>query len=263
MKTLKQKTLALSFVLALCAAVLVPFLAVTPHDVLAQSAQNSLVQTTLSVAQTAGSNTLTVASTTGITVTNNTTSTLVYVDRELETVIAISGKQLTVARGASGTRAAPHASGTMALSGNPTYFFQSDPSGSCGPAGTQLATPYVNVISGEQWLCSTITLTWVPGWNNPNTKLVTTAVASAAGTITPSGPLFHITGTNSITGFVTPLGCNATAVGGCQFLAICDAVCVWTAAGNISAASGTVVAKTGILFTWDATTSKWIPTPVV
>ena len=65
----------------------------------------------------------------------------------------------------------------------------------------------VNVANGRQWLFSTVLNAWVPGWNNDNPKAVTAAVASAAAAITPSGPLFHVTGCNCV---LHP----ATAVGG-------------------------------------------------
>lgn len=226
-------------------------------------AQNTLTQTTLAAAVDAGSNIVNVASATGITVAQNTTATVIYVDRELMTVLAVNGTELTVARGADGTPAAGHASGAMVLAGNPTFFFDHDPQGTlstpAGGAASPLVTPYVNVMTGAQWLFSSITGTWVPGFQNySQTPIVTALVASAAGEITPSGPLFHVNGTAAITGFLTPVGCNATTVGGSKFTIIPDAIFTWTSANNIALA-GTAVVNKALTFIWDAVNSKWCP----
>jgi hypothetical protein len=98
----------------------------------------------------------------------------------------------------------------------------------------------------------------VPGFNNGAQAANTALVADAAGTVTPSGPLFELGGaTNAVTGFVIPIGCNATAVGGCQFTVIPTTAWTWTTAVNI-ATSGTAVANLAITFRWDAHTSKFI-----
>ena len=129
------------------------------------SAQNTLIQTTLSSKVGPGDNNIFVASTTGITVAQNTTATMIYIDRELMTVLAVNTTtgEVTVARGAAGTPAAGHAKGAMVLAGNPTFFFDHDPQGT---TSNQLVTPYVNVSNGLQWLLSSITGTWVPGFGN-------------------------------------------------------------------------------------------------
>jgi hypothetical protein len=224
-------------------------------------AQNTLTQTTLAAKIDASQNNIAVASTTGITVAQNTTATVIYVDRELMTVLAVGpgAGELTVARGASGTPAAGHASGAMVLAGNPIYFIDHDPQGSTDNA---LVSPLVNISNGLQWLLSSITKTWVPGFGNySEPPIVTAAVASAAGVILPSGPLFHVTGALAVTGFTTPVGCDATAVGGAQFITIPDGTFTWTAAGNI-AVLGTAVVNRAITWTWDATNSKWVPSYV-
>lgn len=235
----------------------------SPKAVQAQTAQNTLTQTTITALINASQNFIPVASATGITTSQNTTATILYIDGEEMVVVGVSGTQIHVTRGAGGTPAAGHASGAMVLAGNPTYFYNHDPQGACVP-GSVLSTPYVNVISGNQWLCSTVTKSWVPGYYNaslPGGATVTTAVASAAGVVLPSGPLFHITGALAITGFTTPIGCNATAVGACQFTVIPDGTFTWTAAGNI-AVLGTAVVNRALTFTWDATNSKWVPSYV-
>lgn len=194
----------------------------------------------------------------------------IYVDRELMAVTAVNGTTLTVVRGYSGTVATPHQLGAMVLYGQLRLFYPNDPGGTGGFGGVGgascttanvLVTPWLNYRTGAQWLCSTITSTWVPGFNNPlvpGSSVTNTAVASAAGVVLPSGPLFHVTGALAITGFTIPVGCNATTRGGCAFTIIPDGAFTWTAAGNISIA-GTAVVGVALTFIWDASTQKWIP----
>jgi hypothetical protein len=229
--------------------------------------QNTLIMTTLSQAQDATSNIVQLASLTGITAgpngspTQSNSQTILYIDGEQENVLVITGQAVTVSRGQAGTRANAHSKGNMVLAGRPVWFYRFNPSGACVAANVY-ATPWVNVLTGQQWLCSSVTLSWEPGWNNDWPAGVTAAVASAAGQITPSGPLFHITGGLAITGFLTPIGCNATAVGQCgPFTVIPDGTFTWTTANNIALLGTAVVNKT-ITFTWDATNSKWVPSSV-
>lgn len=224
-------------------------------------AQNTLTQTTLAAKISPSQNVITVASTTGITVAPNTTATVIFVDMELMTVLAVGpgAGEVTVARGANGTPASGHASGAMVLAGSPIYFIDHDPQGTTDNA---LVSPLVNTSNGRQWLLSSVTGTWVPGFQNEaEPPVVTAAVASAAGVILPSGPLFHVTGALAVTGFTTPVGCDATAVGGTQFSIIPDGTFTWTTAGNI-AVLGTAVVNRILTFTWDAANSKWCPSYV-
>lgn len=223
--------------------------------------------------------TVTLASCTGIAapILPGTPSSIIYVGHEAMGVFTINTTTcvLTVNRGYLGTFASAHPSGDMVLYGPnyavtiaqggnpiPSGLFQVDPpqGGACTAAGTP-TTPWVNVLTGAQWLCSTVTNSWVPGFNNPLVPVAaaaTASVASVAGATLPSGPLFHVTGTNAITSWTVPVGCNGTAVGGCSFTIIPDAICTWTAAGNIALAGSCVVNK-ALTFTWDAKNSKWIP----
>lgn len=252
--------------------------------------QTSLTQTTLAAAQTCGpacgnsgittapyATTVNLASATGITQSfNGQPVTFILIGTELEGILQAVPGQTTifnVLRGQMGTKAAAHPSGDMVLAQIVTPQFGgfsgagglelADPplQANCTAANT-LVTPWVNVFTGAQWLCSTITNTWVPGWNNPlspQANKVTAAVASAAGAITPSGPLFHITGTSAITGFNIPVGFNATAFGGGQICVVPDAIFTTTTAGNIALASTAVVNKL-LCWQWDATNSKFVPT---
>lgn len=250
-------------------------------------AQTALTQTTTSAIVNQGSTSFQVASVTGITgfgainnavggTTSGNANTIdLYIDRELMQVVSVNttAKTVQVLRGQGGSQASAHASGAMVLAGPPAAFLNYDPEGYCGgkvgtgasPSNPPQYTPWVNQRTGAQFLCSTITLTWTPGFSGGGAtsmaNVPNTAVASAT-TIVPTGPLFHLTGTTSVVNITQPIGCNATAVGGCQFTAICDAVCTWSAAGNISVAAGTVVAGTSITFTWDAKNSKWVPSVV-
>lgn len=251
--------------------------------------QTALTQTTLASAQGGGSTalasglgasgqvystTVNLASATGITqAVNGQPVTFLLVGNELEAVLTLVTGQTTifnVLRGQFGTKVGAHPSGDMVLASIVTPQFGgfqgsgglqvTDPpyNGNCTAAGTN-QTPWVNVLTGAQWLCSTITNTWVPGWNNPlapGSAKVTAAQASVAGACTISGPLFHMTGALACTSFTIPTGFNATATGGGQFCVIPDGAFTTTATNNIAKASTAVVNQT-LCFTWDATNSKF------
>lgn len=252
--------------------------------------QTAIVQTTLSAqvngpayysgnASTTTDNCMTLASVTGIAapLLPGTPSSVIYVGREAFGVLTVNttSKVLCGFRGYLGTQAAPHPSGDMVLvapnyntanGGNPvpSGLFTQDPpiQSSCTAAGTP-TTPWINVLTGSQWLCSSVTTSWVAGFNNPlagDFTGQTATVPAAAGTVTPSGPLFVISGAGAITGFVVPLGCNATAVGACSFTVISAAgsTWTWTAAGNIMTA-GTGTAGHLFTFVWSASLQKFVP----
>lgn len=228
--------------------------------------QFTLTQTTLSADVTAATDTFQLASVTGLSGQVTSTGSGIYIDTEFASVISVNtnAKTVKVLRGMDGTKATLHKASTMALFGNPNAFVSFNVSGGCVVAQVA-AQPTINVNTGAQWLCSSITLTYVPGFSVGTSGgvplAVTTAVASAAGVVVPSGPLFHITGALAITGFTTPIGCNATVRGGCQFTVIPDGTFTWTTAGNIALA-GTAVVNKSITFTWDATNSKWVPSAI-
>ena len=253
----------------------------------AQQGQNSLTQTTLASAVTGPAlysgtsptiqQTVYLASVSGISapLLPGTPVSIIYVDREAMAVWAVntSLSSVTVSRGYLGTQASPHVSGDMVLvapvynpanGGNPVPngLFGSDPpqGGTCSSGVPTI--PWVNVITGAQWLCSTITNTWVPGFNNPLSLVsagLTTSVASVAGATLPSGPLFIITGTNAVTGWTIPVGFNATSAGyGCFSVIGGSGPATWTAAGNIAVA-GTFTANKLFVFCWNPSTSKFQP----
>lgn len=254
--------------------------------------QNSLIQTTLAADVAAGvsqnpfgSSTTTVqvaavaAGITGIQLNSSTTLNtqnqwMLYVDRELMAVVSVQGTTLQVQRGVQGTVASPHKSGTMVLFGRNLWFYGNDPgatpssgtgvSGVSCTAASVLVTPYLNYRTGAQWICSTITNTYVPGWNNAGGDFFsqTATVASAAGAVTPSGPYFSISGALAITGFNIPLGFNGTALGGGCFVVNPTGIFTWTAAGNIAIAGTTTQALVLVTFCWNAATSKWVPSRI-
>jgi hypothetical protein len=255
--------------------------------------QQTMVQTTTAAAITGPSfysgtsptiqTTIQLTATTGIQapVLPGTPSTVVYIDREAMGVFQVNSTTgfAVVNRGYLGTQAAPHLAGAMVLiapnynvtlaqGGNPVpngLFTQDAPLGStCNAAGTT-TTPWVNVLTGAQFLCSTVTGGWVAGFNNPyatDWTAQTATVPAATGTILPSGPFFIVSGAGAISGFQIPIGCNATAVGSCTFtiIAAAGSTWTWTAAGNILTA-GTAATNPGTLFTftWSASLQKFVP----
>lgn len=156
--------------------------------------------------------------------------------------------------------------GPSAASGNTNLaFVEVEPSGLCTPANT--FSPTINLKTGNQWICSSISNSWVPGFFNIEAPAgVSAAVASVAGATLPSGPLFHVTGTNAITawGSSTSVGTvggggSATNTVGAPFCVIPDAIFTTTATNNIALASTAVVNKI-LCFTFDQTNKKYVPT---
>jgi hypothetical protein len=256
----------------------------------AQQGQANLTQTTLAGAVTGPSGYsgttptlqtyICLASVTGIStpILPGTPVSVIFVDREAMGVFNVSTSTscVTVNRGYLGTQASPHLNGDMVLISNlynttavtggnplPSGFYNVDPpqNGTCN-AGVP-TIPWVNVSTGAQWLCSTITGSWVPGWNNPLSyvsPVPTTAVASAT-TITPSGPFFHLTGTTPVTTITQPIGCNATGVGYCSFTIIADTgtSSMLATGGNLEiGAAITTLTGNQYTFLWDAKNSKWV-----
>lgn len=283
---MKNKTIKLFALFAVLAALAIT----TPAQ------QNFLTQTTLSAAvagqylgpgptgNVPAPTLIQVASATGIVGLNpnlgitasQPNQTYLYVGREQMRVTAVNGTALTVVRGVNGTVAVPHPSGDMVLFGPARFFYVNDPgaipgtgggiSGVACTAANVIVSPWLNIRTGGQWLCSSVTGTWVPGWNNmgQDNLMATVTVASVAGTTVPSGPLFSVTGTNAIVNWGIPLGFNGTASGGGCFVTIpSSGVWTWTAAGNIAVA-GTVTAANNVPITWcwNAATSKWIPSRI-
>jgi hypothetical protein len=232
----------------------ITLLALLAFAALPAFSQTALTATTLSAAITSSQRTFAVASATGITAN----ATTLLISNEALRVVGVSGTTITVApRGAGGTRAMPHVSGAMVLAGPPVAFVAFEPSGACtAGTGIFLYSPVVNLNTSREWLCGLVGKV-VPGWQNSTyPPQVTAAVASAAGLVTPTGPLFHITGTAAITGFNIPVGFDPKSGG--TVCAIPDGAFTTTNANNIAIASTGVVSKT-LCWTYDANTAKFYP----
>lgn len=224
--------------------------------------QTALTSTTTTAAVLVNQTVIPVTSATGI--TSNPRTLIFVIDKnnrtgEMMSVTAVNGTNLTVERGIAGSRGA-HATGAYVIIGSALSeaqsFQRSDASGPCTAAQTMF-TPWINVVNGQQFLCSTLTLTWVPGWNTTGLPAGPTAdVASAAGVVLPGGPLFTMTGTSAITGFTLPVG---FAGGG--FCVVPSGAFTWTTATNIAVA-GTAVVNRLLCFTYNVVTAKWVPSYV-
>jgi hypothetical protein len=222
---------------------------------------NTLTQTSLSTAALATDKFINVTSATGINapaIQSGTVGSELYLvapgnPRGVTVLVtSVSGTAIGI-RPTSGGAMTALPSGSMVLAGQPNWFYGFDPSGGCTQSAT-FVTPWINTKTGNQWLCSTVTNSWVPGFANdvaPPTP--TAAVASAAGLITPSGPLFHVTGTSAITGFTLPVG---FAFG--SFCVVPDGIFTTTNATNIAIASTAVVSKVDC-WTYDPATTKFYP----
>ncbi len=220
----------------------------------------TLTQTTLAAAVDDKSTTVRVASATGLNVSGGgVLQKCLYINNELMWVKSVNGLQVEVVRGMGGTRANAHVSGAVVLAGTPAQFFYVDPSGAVDPNNIDVL-PRVNVPTSNQWIANANK--WVPGMGNPGNSGspfasgVSAAVASAAGTITPSGPYFHVTGALAITGFVLPEGWNGNVIA-----IIPDGAFTWTNATNIAVA-GTAVVSRLLIFSYDPATAKWYPSYV-
>jgi len=266
---------------------------------LSQAQQNYLIQTTLTAAVPAPASLnlaapvpysgVSVASSTGISgILGNQTATInqqtswqIYVDRELMQVVQVNGNVLQVQRGVGGTVATAHASGAMVLAGRAYWFNVSDPGVSSTPQGTNapanspcvlanvIASPWVNVRSGNQWVCNPNSLTWQAGFGSPyiaqNSAMAT--VASVAGATNVSFPTIKISGTNAITSWTfTGNGaigvCGVATANSCMtsFSVIPTGTWTTTATNNIGAVISAVVGQVQV-WNWNAVDGKWYVQP--
>lgn len=252
---------------AFCTSLLIVAALLMPCAGFGQSTTVTLTATKLSAAVTSSSQTVfSVSSATGITANN----TLLYIDDgtggndEAVFVNAVNGTKISVTRGYNGTQANAHLSGSVVLLGPPQNFFSVDPSGAC--TSSSAVTPWVNIQTGRQWICSSVSSSWVAGFfNQAAAPGVTTAVASVAGATNPSGPLFHVTGALAITAWGSSTsaglgagGGSATQPYGAPFCTIPDAAFTWTATNNIAIA-GTAVINLEICWVFDGTNKKYVP----
>jgi hypothetical protein len=216
--------------------------------------QHSIVQTSLSAAITANQTSFAVASATGINAaTASVPGSVLYVvdigqtKGEPMPVISLSSTTVTVRR--TQGRAVAHASGAMVLVATAAnWFYSVDPVGTC-TAASVYASPWVNITTGNQWLCSSQTGTWVPGWGNttaPAQLLTATATASVAGATAIAGPLVEISGTEAITSFTMSVGWNG------QGFCVQPTAAFTTVAGNNIAEASTADANQHLCFVYNA-----------
>jgi hypothetical protein len=259
------------------------------------SAQTALTQTTLAAAMQTGpaagqsglasgnayQTVVNVTSNTGINIAvNGQPITFLYVDKELFGVLSqVTGTTTfyNVLRAQQGTLASPHSLGAMVLiqtitpqfgGGAGSGGFQAaDPAfgGSCTAANT-LFYPWVNIITGAQWLCSPVTSTWTPSFNNPLFFVALApngaTVASAAGTVAAPSSAFSVSGALAITAWTVPTGCGgqtppaASVVGTCTFAIYPTGAFTTTATNNIANATTAVVGK-WMYWTYNPATQKF------
>ena len=226
-------------------------------------------QTTLSAAITVNQTVFTVAATTYVSAPTNGFFQKIYVidpgstKGELMTVLAVpSSGVVQVSR--LDEYKMPHVSGAIVLIQNvdatlPPVFIDRDPNTVPEVAPTQ--TMVVNVTNGRQWLYSSVTGTWVPGFNNTSAPLACTAAVTATAAVlpAPSGPLFHVaaSGTPAVTGITMPTGFTSGSI-----TLIPDAAFTWTTGDGSIAVGGTAVQYKALTFTYDSAAAKWYPSYV-
>jgi hypothetical protein len=184
--------------------------------------------TTLSAAIGMSDTTLQVASATGITAPNFTAGTgITYlaVEQEVMLVLGVNGTFITVQRGVAGTPVQSHAASAAVLAGLPSDF---------GPI-----TP--SIKAQQDYV--------------PNALYGFSGPVASAGTITPSGPLFHVTGTTTISTINLPAG----YIEGGEVTIVFDGVAAWNSAGNIAVAGTPTTAGSAVTFIYDQGTYKCYP----
>jgi hypothetical protein len=234
---------------------------------------NNITQTTLSGSITQTATTINLASVTNIVAPSNQGMQKLYVINlgtmkgELMTVSGVvNGTQVPVTRldqekqsFYTGAIVLIAPLSTVAPIGG---FYADNPyganiAGNKGQSANSVITPWVNVNTGEQWLLDVNNI-WVPGFNNPALVSGPTAtIASVAGTITPNGRLFHVSGTSAITGFVFPTGFTTGS-----FTIIPDGNFTWTTGDGSIGLAGTAVTGRALTFTYDTNAAKWFPSYV-
>jgi hypothetical protein len=132
---------------------------------------NSIGYTTLSAAITSTQSCFAVASATGISAPTATAvgTTLYIVDTGQtngEKVVVNSISSTTVCTDRTrGGGAYAHASGAQVLVGTANWFYSTDPKGRCSTTDVTLpgtySGPWYNLVTGQEWVCSAITGTWV------------------------------------------------------------------------------------------------------
>jgi hypothetical protein len=183
---------------------------------LCANAQTALTQTTLSTSiASTSTRTIQVASATGIAAPalpaypgGAAVSTQLYIDDEVLDVTAVNGTVITVRRGANGSKARTHASGTNVYAAPVSLgaFIDYSLAGSC-PSGSYPATPMVDYADSETFQC--VNGMWavqtVGGQQHfPNILLQATAYTNATTTFSSVSSLsFPVSANHTYTGTCT------------------------------------------------------------
>lgn len=226
-------------------------------------AQTVLTTTTLAAPAGASDLFVQVASATNITAPG-TGSTLVFllVDKEFMQVrTGISGTVIPVVRGALSSRAASHVSGATVTVVPPGAGVQFIPSGQCQRTALSYVPLVVrpesglNTDTGSMYDCLGVGTAGQYVQTFPSlANIVIGSTVASAGTITPTGTYFQVSGTTAIATITVPAGWGS---GMCLIL---EPTGLWTTttAGNISLASTAVVGKM-LTECWNGSTNKWQP----
>lgn len=186
----------------------------------------SLNLTTLSGACAQGDLAVGLTSATGITAPNLTTgagTTFLYVESEMMQVTAISGTYASVTRGVMGTQAVAHNNSSPVIAGLVTDFPQFN------PTVTSLAV-------------------------GPGRSVGVSAPVAAATAITPTGGVFHVTGTTTFSTINLPLNFVEGSI-----KIIFDGVASWGTTGNIAAVGTPTTAGSFVEFLYDGEKALWYP----
>jgi hypothetical protein len=244
---MKTPIRALAAILCACFVLMVPAFAATHQS------------TTLSAAVTATQQKVTVASATyvlspsqaiaaGLGAPSGANYYLLYVDRELMKVNAVSGTTVTVQRGFGGTQPTAHASGAKVWTGPARYYAKVEPAPntSCSNAAV---LPLVAPSTGRVWDCGNDKWTTFDG----STFTVGADIVSAA-TIAPTNPVHVVSGANEIATITVPAAFPPE--GGCITLLPSGAFTTANT-GNIAANTTTAVVGEAIRACYNPGTSKW------
>lgn len=170
-------------------------LAVGPAMTVPVHAQATVNSTTTALAVTATALSVRLTSTSTVTV-----GQLIYIDRELMSVNAVSSPNVTVTRGVNGTRAYAHAAGAVVFTGPPDYFSGAEPVGPC-VAINEVALPRIVAIPGHLYQCSDSA--WVKytagGFQQFSAGASTTYILAGAITVKPGLTLIGSAGALSMT----------------------------------------------------------------
>lgn len=123
-------------------------------------AQTAPTTTTLAAAMAdASGQIMSITSATGWVASTVSAQQMALIDgRELVTVRAVNGTNVTITRGVGGSRATPHASGATVVTGVPAFFVNTDikvaaaPGSSC-TSTNEMYLPVYNYLNGRRWNC--------------------------------------------------------------------------------------------------------------